>query len=130
MLKKICFLIISLFVIFFSSHFFVNAELGDWKSNLEKTAGSGGAGYDIDQKNPLEIVSNIIQIALSFLGVIFLVLTIYGGFLWMTAAGDESKVESARKMITAAIIGLIIVVSAYAISYFVMSKLIEKTLTV
>ena len=100
------------------------------KSNLEKTAGSGGAGYDIDQKNPLEIVSNIIQIALSFLGVIFLVLTIYGGFLWMTAAGDESKVESARKMITAAIIGLIIVVSAYAISYFVMSKLIEKTLTV
>lgn len=46
----------------------------------------------------------------------------------MTAAGNEEQVGKAKKLLTAAIIGLIIVLSAYAISYFVISKLGATTL--
>lgn len=128
MLKQI--LITSLFIVFVPfSALLAAPQLGDITGNLDKTAGSEGAGYDISQNNLLATISNVIQIALSLLGVIFLVLIIYGGFLWMTAGGDNSKVDEAKKMITAAIVGLIIVVSAYAVSYFVINKLIEKTLT-
>ena len=56
------------------------------------------------------------------LGMIFLILMLYGGYLWMTAAGKEERVTKAKNLITAAIIGVIIVVSAYAISYFVIEK--------
>lgn len=130
MLKKILFYGLSVVFAFSVAAGTSAGNLSSFTENLNKTAGAGGAGYDTTKQSPLLMVNTIIQVALSFLGVIFLVLTIYGGFLWMTAAGDESKVESARKMITAAIIGLIIIVSAYAISYFVISKLVEKTLAV
>lgn len=129
MIKKIFFYSLS---IIFAFSIVAGASAGNLDSftkNLDKTAGAGGAGYDVTKQSPLLMVNTIIQIALSFLGVIFLVLTIYGGFLWMTAAGDEGKVESAKKMITAAIIGLIIIVSAYAISYFVINKLIDGMLS-
>jgi hypothetical protein len=93
------------------------------------------AGYDTDTvgKEGAESFLNsriglIISTALSFLGVIFLILMIYGGFLWMTAKGNEQQVEKAKTLITAAVIGLIIVISAYAISYFVIKNLGDKVL--
>lgn len=105
------------------------ANLLDWDENLKKTAGMEGAGYATeDITGPEEMIAAVIQTALSFLGVVFLLLIIYGGYLWMTARGNETQVEKAKDLLTAAIIGLIIVVSAYAISYFVMQKLGEGTL--
>lgn len=74
------------------------------------------------------IIRTIISVALSFLGVIFLILTIYAGYLWMMARGNEQQVEKAKSLLTEAIIGLIIVVSAYAISYFVIKKIGDNTL--
>jgi hypothetical protein len=62
------------------------------------------------------------------LGVIFLVLTIYGGFIWMNARGRETEVEKAQGIIRATVIGLAIVVAAYAISYFVVEVLTSETL--
>jgi hypothetical protein len=90
-------------------------------SPLNQTADN--AGYDPGQTSVNPIIQTVIQVALSFLGVIFLILMIYGGFLWMTASGNEEKVSKARKILTAAIIGLIIVIGAYAITELVMSKL-------
>jgi len=87
---------------------------------------AGGGGYEIvnSAKTGTEtIIATIITAALSFLGVIFLILMIYGGFMWMTASGNDEQVKKSVQLITAAIIGLIIVVSAYAISFFVMSKM-------
>lgn len=63
-------------------------------------------------------VGMIIGAVLSFLGVIFLILMIYGGYQWMTAAGDEQKVTKAKDLIRNAIIGLIVVLAAYAITAF------------
>lgn len=90
--------------------------------SVADTAGYSIKGENIDSEL-MSMISTIITAALSFLGVIFLILMIYGGYLWMTAGGNEQQVEKAKSLITAAIIGLIIVVSAYAISYFVMAKL-------
>lgn len=70
-----------------------------------------------------EIVGSIIGVFLSLLGVIFLCLIIYGGFLWMTSAGNESKVLTAKKVLTQAVIGLIIILSAYGITQFVLRSL-------
>lgn len=94
---------------------------------LDKAAST--AGYDTKTISVEPVIGLVIQIALSFLGVIFLILMIYGGFLWMTARGNEEEVKKAKNLIQAAIIGLIIVVSAYAISYFVIEALGKGTLT-
>ncbi len=72
-------------------------------------------------------VAAAIKTVLALVGTIFLVLTIYAGILWMTAQGDETKVEKSKEIIKASVIGLIIVMSAYAITYFVTSKLAGAT---
>lgn len=62
-----------------------------------------------------EIIGTIISTILGFLGVIFLILIILGGFRWMTAAGNEEQVNEALAIIRRAAIGLLIVVSSYGI---------------
>lgn len=92
---------------------------------------AAGAGYErVDNSNNIEAtIGKIIQTFLSVLGIIFLILTIYAGYTWMTAQGNEAKVDKAKNTLTTAIIGLIIVLAAYALSYFVISSLGEGTLT-
>jgi len=74
-----------------------------------------------------EITGAIIGTFLSFLGIIFLCLVIYGGFLWMTSAGNEGKVLQAKETLTQAVIGLIIILSAYSITYFVFNGLMKAS---
>ncbi|MFH1286752.1 MAG: hypothetical protein ABII02_03300 [Candidatus Magasanikbacteria bacterium] len=68
------------------------------------------------------IVGTIINAALTLVGTIFLVLMIYAGFMWMTARGKEESITKAKQIIIGSIIGLVIVVSAYAITFFVTSQ--------
>lgn len=70
-----------------------------------------------------QIIASIIQYALSFLGVIFLVFLIYAGFLWMTAAGDQEKITKATDILQSSVIGLIIILSSYTITYFALQNL-------
>lgn len=90
-------------------------------SGLSDTAKGTGhtemGATDIDS-----IISIIVNTVLSFLGVIFLLLMIYGGYLWMTAGGNEQQMEKSKKLIVESIIGLIVVVAAYAISWFVINQ--------
>lgn len=65
------------------------------------------------------LVAQIIRIVLGFLAIIFLVLTIFAGFRWMTAAGNEEAIKKAQGTIKNAIIGLVVVLAAYAITYFI-----------
>jgi cbb3-type cytochrome oxidase subunit 3 len=73
------------------------------------------------------IVGNIINVILSLLGLIFLLLVLYAGFLWMTAQGDSKKVDEAKTIIRQAIIGLIVIMAGYAISNFVLGSLANVT---
>jgi hypothetical protein len=72
----------------------------------------------LSQTDPRIIIGRIIQIALSFLGIIVLGLIIYAGFIWMTSNGDEEKISQAKKILTNAVIGLVIVLSAWALTTF------------
>lgn len=65
----------------------------------------------------------IIGVILSFVGVIFLVLMIYAGLVWMTAQGNQERVNKAKDLMINAVIGLIIVMAAYAITSFVGQRL-------
>lgn len=83
---------------------------------------------DVDDTTFATAIAEIIRIVLGFLGVIFIVLIIYAGFLWMTSAGSEEKVKKAKDIMVAATIGVAIVLLAYAITYFVINMLLEATM--
>lgn len=90
-----------------------------------------GIGYGtytgLGTKDIREGVMAVINVLLGFLGIIAIVIILYGGFVWLTAAGNEEKVSQAKKIITAGIIGLIIIFVSYAIAEFVISSLITAT---
>src|SRR3989338_2396910 len=63
----------------------------------------------------------------TLLGVISIVIVIYGGFIWMTAGGSEEAVDKAKKTLANGAIGIAIVLSAFAITEFVMRSLGSAT---
>ena len=85
----------------------------------------GGIGYqrDIDEFTVGEVAGLIVATLFSILGIVFTFLMLYGGYNWMIAAGDNSKVEKAKDTIKRAIIGLIIIFASWAIASFVLARL-------
>jgi hypothetical protein len=92
------------------------------QGSLDKTA-EGAYNSDNRTTGITPVIAATIATVLGFIGVLFLILTIYAGFLYMTAEGDDTKAKKGLDMIKGAIIGLIIVSSAYAISSFVFGKI-------
>jgi hypothetical protein len=84
------------------------------------------AGYP-DPQSPVVIIGALIGVCLSFLGIIFLCLMIYSGFVWMTSAGSEQKILIAKKTIINATIGLFIILASYSISKFITDSLYYAT---
>ena len=72
-------------------------------------------------------VSQIIRVALGLLGIVAVVIILIGGFTWMTAGGNDERVGQAKKWIFSGIIGLAIILSAYALSTWVINTLISAT---
>lgn len=73
------------------------------------------------------IVGNIIRVILGLLGIITIGIIIYGGFKYMTSSGSEEAVENAKKILVNGVIGLVIVLSSFGITQFVLSKLSGAT---
>lgn len=67
----------------------------------------------------------IINRALTLVGLLFFVLMVYGGFLWITARGKEEQIEKARNVIIASLIGIAIIVASYALTNFITSRAID-----
>ena len=89
-----------------------------------KDAGKGIYGDETlpDGNTLVVIIGKVIRVLLSFIGVILVMIIIYAGFMWMTAGGNEDQVKKAKEWLKNAIVGLVISLSAYAISAFVVSK--------
>jgi len=104
--------------------FVANAQgaLANLQGSLNSTAGSAG----LTSKPLPQLVGSFIAAALGLLGVILVVLVIYAGFIWMTAQGNDEKIKKAKGMITSAIIGMIIIFAAYAITNFVVGALVTS----
>ena len=70
------------------------------------------------------IIGTIINVALGFLGAIFLGLMVFAGYKWMMAMGDTEDVVKAKATIKQAIIGLIVVLSSWSIWTFVFQRFV------
>lgn len=108
---------------------FLKSDAFSQDSKGQADIAAQAAGYEeATNETLLQLVQVFISGFLSLIGVILICYLIYAGYHWMTAQGDEQKVEKAKSTITRAIVGVIIIVAAYAISIFVMSKLEKGTL--
>lgn len=87
---------------------------------------TGGAAGLSAAATPQFIIGKIIQIALGFVGALFVILMIWGGISWMASTGNEEKVTKARKIMIWAVIGLAVVIAAYSITLFVIKLLPAK----
>lgn len=122
----------SLFILFFVFNFSLAntsaaPNLKDaFNSNLNSTAEKAAYKINTDDTDALaDSINSMINIVLTLLGVIFIGLSVYGGFLYMTARGNEEQTKKGQSVIVQSLIGLIIVLSAYAISFFVFSFFIK-----
>ncbi len=127
-MKKKFLIIGSLFfalgILFISRPAYAALNLG---SDMTKQAAER-AGYNpnADETTLAETIGSIIKTVLSTVGVVFLALMVYAGFLWMTARGESEQVDKAQDIIRAAIIGMIITVASYSITAFIVPRVVEK----
>ena len=108
----------------------LRAECGGLSSlfNLERTACYAGFNTSADAvKNPVIAIANIIRIILGIISVLFLLMIVYGGVTWMIAGGSEEKIKEAKGLISGAIIGMIVIFLAWAISAFIFDQLLKAT---
>lgn len=91
----------------------------------QKTAFEASVG--LGTRDIRETIASLIGVIMGFLGILAVVIILLGGFMWMTAGGNEEKVGKAKKLIVSGIIGLVIVLAAYAIATFVVSSIYTAT---
>jgi len=91
------------------------------KATAEQTGHTSQKLFGGDKPDIFSGIGLIVNSVLGLVGVAFLMLMMYGGYLWMTAQGNEGQVEKAIGIMKAAVIGLVLTFSAFAISVLVMS---------
>ncbi|HRH23447.1 MAG TPA: hypothetical protein PK295_02360 [Candidatus Magasanikbacteria bacterium] len=79
----------------------------------------------LSSEDPRIVTIRIVNFALSLLGIVAVCIILYAGFTWMTAGGNDEKVGSAKKILTAAVMGLVIIMASYSIMSFVLRSLCE-----
>ena len=98
----------------------VSAQISGAETTLVEVGRELGTDAEVGLE---ELIANIINVLLAALGIVFLVLVVYAGFLYLTSQGDPEKAKKAIKLLTQAVIGLVIIIAAYAIAAFVIGKL-------
>ncbi|MFH1564696.1 MAG: hypothetical protein ABIC82_02480 [bacterium] len=104
-----------------------------WESITDKDEGGlkeiGSTVFgDGTPKNTVpEIIARVVKYLLTFLGVIFIVLIVYAGFIYMTAMGESDKISSAKNIIISASIGLAIILASYSFTYFILQAFTNAT---
>ncbi|MFH1790339.1 MAG: pilin [bacterium] len=132
--KKV--IIITMLAVFFCFAVFLIIVGIDFANAQMQTATTGTISQGVEViEEPLGlpstdirlIVARIIRAALGLLGIVTVSIITYGGFLWMTAGGNEEQIGRAKKVLINAVIGLAIILSAFAIVSFIISSLIAAT---
>lgn len=92
--------------------------------NLDEIGGAlgstGGATLPV-------LIGRGINVLLGVLGIVFVVLVVYAGFLYLTDQGEGKNVAKAKTLLTNSVIGIVIIVAAYAIANFVIDALVGVT---
>jgi len=97
------------------------AQKVEFPQNLETFAQQQG----LTTENPRVITVRTIQWALGFLGLVAVIMIIYGGITWMTSAGNEKRVTQAKQILTYSVIGMIIILLSWSFVTFVIGRLDE-----
>jgi hypothetical protein len=120
-LMAVCFL--------FAAAFFVSSRNIVFASdpiNLNQAQDLGLATGTVT--DPRILILNIVKYLLTFLGLIAVVFVMWAGFLWMTSEGDPAKIDKAKKTLVNAVIGVAIIISAFAIVIYI-NKLVTGKIT-
>ena len=83
------------------------------------------AGFCSEEQSPFLFIGGLLKALLGMLGIAFLILLIYSGILYLVDQGTGEGVKKAKALLKAAIIGMIIIVAAYAITNFVLAALVS-----
>lgn len=94
-----------------------------WSGAHQQVKTAGNIAWGSTNVTLPEMAGNVINVALSILGIVFLGYALYAGFKWMTAQGDEKAVTAAKDTIKNSVIGIVIIVGAFALTNFVMLQL-------
>lgn len=86
-----------------------------------------GEELELGNRDPRIVVANVIRIILGFLGILAVGIIIYGGWMYMTSEGNAEKVETAKKILTSASIGLVIILASFGIASFIINRLLGAT---
>jgi hypothetical protein len=92
--------------------------LEDPSVNIQGTLGN---------KTPMQTATTLLNAAMVFLGLITVAIVLIAGFKWMTAGGNDDKITEAKKLMSAGVVGLIIILSAWGIARFVLQQAITVT---
>ncbi len=90
--------------------------------------GVGETAYGTSSTDPVALptlIGNIINVVLGFMGVFLVVYLVWAGWIYATSQGEKEKIDKAKKMISSAVIGLILIVAAYAIAAYVVAALVS-----
>src|SRR3989344_5946187 len=87
---------------------------------------SAASGTGVINQPITYVVAVMVRNVLGIIGVIFLILIVYGGTRWMTSGGNEQHISLAKKVLTASVIGLVIVMTGYSVTYFIIQNLTNQ----
>lgn len=95
-----------------------NAVLDEATSALDAAGATTYGDATAYEQRPglMSTIASVVRIVLGMLGILFIILIIYAGVLWMTSAGNADQVEKARGIIVQAVVGLVVILAAYAIT--------------
>lgn len=122
--KSVLGLFVAMLFLFGVSQVAAGPDIGIGPNASEDIAGGiakqGGYDTNVNQYTLSRTIGRYIRGGLGLMGTIFFVLTIYAGYLWMTAQGNSEQVEKAQGILKTAVIGMIIVFAAFGITWMVL----------
>jgi len=82
-----------------------------------------GEGIGLEGSFP-KFVGDIILAILGVVAIVFLIIVIYAGFIWLLAQGDPGKIGKAKLMLTWSVIGVVVMFLSYSIAYFLINSIV------
>ncbi|MDP2586275.1 MAG: hypothetical protein Q8P32_00680 [Candidatus Komeilibacteria bacterium] len=96
------------------------------QKTLDKGARNSGAVSENAQDSPpttAAIIGEFVVIGLQIVGLVFFLLTVYGGIVWLTAGGNKERADKAIRTLRQATLGLLVIIFAYLVVNFVVFQL-------
>lgn len=121
--NKLNLIVLATFIVVLFFVFSFNFVFAQGLTSSSDNLASFGSAAGLSNTSLPVFIGNIVRALLGLLGVIAVLIILYAGFVWMTANGDPGKIDKAKKIMVGGVIGLVIIVSSFAIASFIMNAL-------